>query len=58
MDSLLEQIPGGAFALPLITLVASIISALVPDDSMPGWLARGLNFLAVNVGNAKNAPNQ
>ena len=40
---------------PVIVAVASAISALVPDDKLPKWLAAILNFAALNIGAAKNA---
>jgi len=47
----------GLIAGAVITVtvtVASVLSALIPDEKMPKWLASILNLLAANVGNAKN----
>ena len=47
----------GAVVTVTVT-VASVLSALIPDEKMPKWLATVLNMLAANVGKAKNMPNQ
>jgi hypothetical protein len=57
MEELMAQIPYGAQGLAIVIAVASIVSAAVPDKKMPKWLGVGLNFLAANVGKAKNDPN-
>jgi len=56
MESIIEQIPYGVDALAIIIAAASIISAAIPDTKLPEWLAKILNFIAVNFGAAKNDP--
>jgi hypothetical protein len=58
MEELARQIPYGLQALAIVVAVASLVSAAVPDEKMPTWVSAGLNFLAANVGKAKNSPNQ
>ena len=44
--------------LPAIVAVASAISALVPDSKMGTFMARIVNFAALNMGQAKNDRDQ
>jgi len=44
--------------VPVVVSVFSLVSAFVPDEKMPGWIAKVVNMLALNVGKAKNAPGQ
>ena len=57
MNEIAELIPNGAVILLLISAIAKVISAFVSDESMPSWLAKGINVIATNVGKAKNDPN-
>lgn len=57
MEELIAEIPYGLQALAVVMAIAALVSAVVPDDKMPKWLSAGLNFLAANVGKAKNDPN-
>lgn len=44
-------------ALPaLLVAISAFVSAVVPDDRLPGWLGAILNLLAQNWGAAKNDP--
>lgn len=56
----LDNIKGGPEILTLVVAVASVVSAFVPDSKWPGGangiLARIVNYLAFNVGKAKNDP--
>ncbi len=56
MEELIGQVPYGVQGLALLMAIAGILSAVIPDDKMPKWLAAGLNFLAANIGKAKNDP--
>jgi hypothetical protein len=56
MESFIEQIPYGVDALAILVALASILSAAIPDTSLPSWLAKIINFVAVNFGAAKNDP--
>jgi hypothetical protein len=47
-----------AAAVTVTVTIASVLSALIPDEKLPKWLAAILNLLAANVGKAKNAPGQ
>ncbi len=58
MEDFIGQIKYGSEILAMVVAIAAVLSAVIPDEKLPGWLATGLNFLAVNVGKAKNAPNQ
>lgn len=58
MEELVGQVPYGVQVLALVIAIAGLLSAVIPDEKMPKWLSAGLNFLAVNVGKAKNAPDQ
>lgn len=58
MEELLNQIPYGIEALTLLIAIMGLVSAIVPDRKLPGWLSAAINFLALNVGKAKNDPNQ
>ena len=58
MEDLVASFAGGPQILTLIVSLAAVISALVPDEKMPGWLGKLLNAMAMNVGKAKNSPNQ
>ena len=58
MEELAAQIPYGVEILALVVAIAGLVSAAVPDSKMPKWLATVLNFVALNVGNAKNDPRQ
>ncbi len=52
-----ELIALGPLLIPIVVSIAALISAIVPDDKMPKWAAMILNWLALNVGKAKNDPN-
>ncbi len=54
MEEFITGIPYGALILAIVMSVSALLSALIPDDKMPGWFRVGLNFLAANFGNAKN----
>lgn len=56
MDELAGLIPNGAEIVAFIVALAALISAFVPDSKMPAPVAKVLNFLALNVGKAKNDP--
>ena len=56
LEAIVNSLPYGAVALSLVMAISAVISAVVPDNKMPGWLATGLNFLAANFKNATNAP--
>ena len=58
MEELIGQVPYGAVIFSLVISIAALLSAVIPDEKMPSWLAKVLNFLAVNIGKAKNAPDQ
>ncbi len=58
MEELVGQVPYGAVVLSVIISISALLSAVIPDEKMPSWLAKVLNFLAVNIGKAKNAPDQ
>lgn len=45
-------------AVSAVVAIFSLVSAIVPDRSMPSWLTSLVNFLAINIGNAKNDPAQ
>jgi hypothetical protein len=47
-----------AAAVSVTVTVATVVSALIPDEKMPKWLSAILNVLAGNVGKSKNAPGQ
>jgi hypothetical protein len=47
-----------AAAVSVTVTVATVVSALVPDEKMPKWLSAILNVLAGNVGKSKNAQGQ
>ena len=54
MNEIAELIPNGGVILMLIGSIAAVVSAFVPDEKMPGWLAKIVNTLALNVGKAAN----
>lgn len=57
VQGLLDRVPDLVKALGLLISAASIIAAMTPnktDDSVVSWLARFVNFFAVNVGHAKS----
>jgi tetrahydromethanopterin S-methyltransferase subunit C len=54
MNEIAELIPNGGVILLLVGAIAAVVSAFVPDDKMPKWLAAVINALALNVGKAKN----
>lgn len=56
MDEIAGLIPNGAEIVGFVVALAALISAFVPDSKMPGPIAKILNFLALNVGKAKNDP--
>jgi hypothetical protein len=56
MESIIEQIPYGIDILAILVAAASILSAAIPDTKLPAWLAKIINFVAVNFGAAKNDP--
>lgn len=56
MDEIVALIPNGAEIVAFIVATAALISAFVPDSKMPAPVAKVLNFLALNVGKAKNDP--
>jgi hypothetical protein len=58
MEELLNQIPYGIEAMTLLIAIMALVSAIVPDSKLPGWMSAGINFLALNFGKAKNDPNQ
>ena len=45
-------------AVTAVVAIFSLISAIVPDRSIPTWLSALVNFLALNIGNARNDPAQ
>ena len=53
-----SPIPLEAQIVTLVVTIFGIIAAVIPDEKMPSWLARIINFIALNVGKAKNAPGQ
>ena len=56
MDELIEGVKGGPEILAFIVALASLVSAFVPDSKLPAPVAKVLNWLALNVGKAKNDP--
>ena len=56
MDELLGQVRGGAEIWSLIVAFASVLSVFLSDSKNPK-VAKVVNWLALNVGKAKNAPN-
>lgn len=44
--------------IPVVIAIASALSAALPDSKMGGIMAKVVNFLALNFGNAKNDPRQ
>ena len=54
MNEIAELVPNGAVILMLLGSIAAVVSAFVPDEKMPGWLAKIINALALNVGKAQN----
>lgn len=56
IDGLLGLVPGGVQIAALVVAIAGVVSVFVPDDKMPGWLSTILNWLALNVGKARNDP--
>lgn len=56
MDEIAALIPHGAEIVAFVVATAALISAFVPDSKLPGPVAAVLNFLALNVGKAKNDP--
>jgi tetrahydromethanopterin S-methyltransferase subunit C len=54
MNELAELVPNGAVILMAIGSIAAVVSAFIPDEKMPAWLAKVINALALNVGKAKN----
>jgi hypothetical protein len=48
----------GAAVVTITVTVATVVSALIPDEKMPKWLSAILNVLAGNVGKSKNAQGQ
>lgn len=53
---LLTHIPGGIFIYGILVMVAGLVSVFVADTKMPSFLAKIINFLAMNGGKAKNDP--
>lgn len=58
MEELIAQIPYGVHIMALLVAIAGLVSAIVPDEKMPGPVAAVLNFIALNFGAAKNAPTE
>lgn len=56
MDEVFALIPNGAEIVAFVVATAALISAFVPDSKLPAPVAKVLNFLALNVGKAKNDP--
>ncbi len=56
MSEIAEAIPHGAEILAVVVAVAALISSVVPDEKLPGPVAKILNYLALNVGKAANDP--
>lgn len=54
----LAAVPGGIYIYGLFVMVAGLVSIFVKDSSMPGLLAKLVNFLAMNGGKAKNDPSK
>lgn len=52
----LSNVPGGIYIYGLLVMAAGLVSVFVKDSSMPTLLAKVINFLAMNVRNAKNDP--
>jgi len=42
--------------IAFVVAIAAFLSAIIPDSKMPGWLAAILNFVALNLGRARNDP--
>lgn len=57
-DSALPEIPYLAQVVGLIVAIFGLVSAFVPDEKMPPLVKQIVNWLALNIGKAKNAPNQ
>lgn len=53
---LISSIPGGIQIYAILVAVAGLISVFVKDSSLPPIVAKAINFLALNVGKAKNDP--
>lgn len=56
MAELIEAIPYGPQVAALVVAISALVSAIVPDDKLPGPVAKVLNWLALNVGKAANDP--
>ncbi|MFQ5471465.1 MAG: hypothetical protein ACE5FA_01090 [Dehalococcoidia bacterium] len=58
MDGLIQWVTGHVdVLLPLVVAIASLLTAVLPQGTPGGaWdlLRRGLNWLALNKGNARN----
>ena len=58
----LDNIKGGPEIVTAIVAIAAVVSAFVPDSKWPGGangiIARIVNYLAFNVGRAKNDPSK
>lgn len=55
MDELLGQVKGGAEIWALVVAIASVASVFLSDSKNPK-IAKVVNWLALNVGKAKNDP--
>lgn len=53
---ILSAVPGGIYIYALLVAIAGIVSAFVKDSSLPPIIAKAINFLALNVGKARNDP--
>lgn len=53
---LLAAIPGGIYIYAILVAIAGLVSVFVKDTTLPPLVAKAINFLALNVGKAKNDP--
>ena len=52
------EIPYIGQIVSVIVAVFALVSAIVPDEKMPTIVKQIVNFLALNFGHAKNAPEE
>ena len=53
---LISSVPGGIQIYAIVVALAGLVSVFFKDSSMPPLVAKVVNFLALNVGKAKNDP--